>query len=169
MIKPRTQVPSLSLDLINDTRWDLEEQTPNDFTMLVFYRGLHCPVCKDYLEDLASKLDQFTDRGMHVIAISCDTEEKAKKAGKEWNIPDLPVGFELSIEKAREYGLFISKGISDKEPEHFSEPGIFLVKPNGKLYCAALQTMPFARPNFDDILKAVDFVTKESYPARGEA
>jgi len=28
--------------------------------------------------------------------------------------------------------------------------------------------MPFARPHFDEILGAIDFVVKNDYPARGE-
>jgi len=31
-----------------------------------------------------------------------------------------------------------------------------------------VQTMPFARPQFDDILKALDVVLARTYPARGE-
>ncbi|MGB6153353.1 MAG: peroxiredoxin-like family protein [Pricia sp.] len=169
MIKPRQKVPGLELDLINDTQWSLEAQHSDVFTMIVFYRGLHCPKCKEQLESLANKLQDFSERGVHVIAVSCNTEELAKKTGEKWNIPDLPIGFELSIDKAREWGLFISEGISDDEPKHFAEPGIFLIRPDKTLYASTIQTMPFARPKFDDILSAIDFITKKDYPARGEA
>ena len=168
MIKPRTKVPDISLDLINNTHWKLSEQEPEKYTLLVFYRGLHCPVCKKYLEDLTTKLDQFVDRGINLIAISMDSEEKAKKAGNEWNISSLPVGFELTREKAETLGLYLSKGISEKEPELFSEPAVFLVNPDKTLYFSAVQTMPFARPGFDDMLNAIDFIQKKNYPARGE-
>lgn len=50
----------------------------------------------------------------------------------------------------------------------FSEPGLFLVRPDGTLYWGSTQTMPFARPHFDEILGALDFVAKNDYPARGE-
>lgn len=169
MIKPRQKVPQLQLDLINDTQWSLEAQQNDTFTLLVFYRGLHCPKCKEQLEALKKKLDAFSDRGVHVIAISCDTEKVAKQTAEDWNIPELPVGYALSIEKAREWGLFISEGISEKEPEQFSEPGLFLVRPDGTLYASSIQTMPFARPKFDDLLNAIDFIEKKDYPARGEA
>ena len=169
MIKPRQKTPELELDLINDTQWSLAAQRSDTFTMLVFYRGIHCPICKEQLETLTKKLGEFTDRGVHVTAISCNTEALAKKTAEEWDIADLPIGYGLSIEKAREWGLFISEGVSDSEPEHFSEPGIFLIRPDGTLYASSIQTMPFARPKFDDILNAIDFVTKKDYPARGEA
>ncbi len=167
MIKPKQEMPDLELSLINDTQWSLYSQESQTFTMLVFYRGLHCPVCKKYLQELATILEDFSSRGVHLIAISCDNEERAKKAGKEWDIAELPVGYGLSIETARNLGLFISKGISKKEPDSFSEPGLFLVRPDNTLYASAIQTMPFARPNWNDILNAIDFIGKKDYPARG--
>jgi len=169
MIKPRTKVPEIDVDLVNDTQWKLSEQTPENFTMVVFYRGKHCPICKKYLEELQSKLDKFTNRGVNVIGISANTEKLGKETYDSWDIPDIPIGFEFSIEKAREFGLFISKGISDEEPDTFFEPGLFLIKPDGNLYCSSIQSMPFARPSFDEILTAIDFVQEKDYPARGEA
>ena len=50
----------------------------------------------------------------------------------------------------------------------FSEPGLFLVRPDGTLYFASVQTMPFSRPRFADILGALDFVIANDYPGRGE-
>ncbi|MFD0798384.1 peroxiredoxin-like family protein [Maribacter chungangensis] len=169
MIKPKTEVPDLTLPLINDTQWTLSEQRSDTFTMLIFYRGSHCPICKIYLEDLAKKLKEFSERGVHVIGISCDTEERAKKSGEDWNIPELPIGYNLSIATARDWGLFVSESISYKEPGQFSEPGLFLVRPDRTLYASSVQTMPFARPDWDDILNAIDYVGKNGFPARGGA
>jgi len=168
MLKPRQKTPDLTINLVNDTEWTLSKQDPKAFTMLIVYRGIHCPVCKKYLEELQTKLSKFNDLGVNVIAISSDTEEIAKKTYDEWDIGDVPIGFEFSIEDAREWGLFISKGIKD-EPETFIEPGLFLIRPDQELYAASFQSMPFARPGFDDILNAIKFVKKEDYPARGEA
>lgn len=169
MLLPRKEVPQLELNLINDTKWKLSAQDSEMFTMVVFYRGIHCPICKIQLEELAGKLDKFKERGINVIAVSSNTEELAKKTAEEWKISELPLAYGLTMEQAREWGLFISEGISDKEPEQFSEPGIFFVKPDNTLYASSIQTMPFARPGFDDILKMIDYVKKEDYPARGES
>lgn len=168
-MKPKEKMPTLDLDLINDTKWSLEKQSPEKYTLLFFYRGLHCPVCKKQLNEVQDHLEDFTDRGINVIAISMDSEERAKKAGKDWEVESLPIGYGLSEEKARKLGLFISSAISDKEPNTFSEPGIFLVNKNNELYFSSVQSMPFARPSVKDIIKAVDFIEKENYPARGTA
>ena len=64
-------------------------------------------------------------------------------------------------------GVFTSRPRYE-EPAIFSEPGLFLVRPDGTLYFGTVQTMPFARPAFDQILGALDFVIAKGYPARGE-
>lgn len=169
MIKPKTEVPDLEIQLINDTKWRLHAQDSKAFTLLVFYRGLHCPICKNYLEALATQLDDFSSRGVNLIAISSDSLDRAKKTGEQWKVSGLPLGCEMPIETAREWGLFISHGISEKEPEKFTEPALFLVRPDHTLYASSIQTMPFARPDWNDILQAIDFVIEKDYPARGEA
>ncbi|WP_179334868.1 redoxin domain-containing protein [Winogradskyella costae] len=168
MLKPRQQTPDLTISLVNGTEWKLSKQNPDAFTLLIVYRGLHCPVCKKYLEELQPKLSKFHDLGVNVIAVSSDTEAIAKKTYDEWDIADVPLGYEFPIEEARKWGLFISKGIKD-EPETFIEPGLFIIRPNQELYCASIQTMPFARPELDDIINAIKFVLNKDYPARGEA
>ncbi|WP_124978837.1 peroxiredoxin-like family protein [Nonlabens xiamenensis] len=167
-MKPQQKTPELELDLINDTKWSLHKQDPDKYSLLIFYRGHHCPICKKQLESVKNHLNDLTDRGINVIAISMDKEQRAKKTGEEWDIESLPVAFELSKDKAQEWGLYLSKGVSDKEPELFSEPGMFLVKDDGTLYFSSVQTMPFARPSIKDVLNAVDYIEKNNYPARGE-
>lgn len=168
MIKPREKVPELEIDLVNDTSWTLSDQSPDNFTMLLFYRGKHCPICKSQLEGLQKKVEKFTKRGINVIAISGDTEDTAKDTYNSWDIADIPVGYGFSMDEARQWGLFISEGIK-KEPDHFFEPGIFLITPEQTLYWCAIQSMPFGRPNFSDILSGIDYILEEGYPARGEA
>lgn len=168
MIKPRTKTPDLTIDLINDTKWTLSDQSPEHFTMILAYRGKHCPKCKMQLEQLQKKLGKFMDLGVQVIAISSDTEAVAKKTYEEWDIADIPLGYGFPIENARKWGLFISEGIK-KEPKHFTEPGMFIITPEQTMYWESIQSMPFGRPNFNDVLAGIEFIIKENYPARGEA
>ena len=168
MIKPRTETPDLSINLLNDTTWTLSEQKPENFTLVVVYRGKHCPVCKKYLETIQDHLGDFKDKGVNVVAISSDSKAKAEASYKEWDIKDVPLGYEFPIEEARSWGLFISKGIKN-EPEEFVEPAIFLIRPDRTLYASSIQTMPFARPEIVELIKSIDFVNNKDYPARGEA
>jgi peroxiredoxin len=173
-IKPRQPAPELAFDTLDAGRWSLAEQTPQNFTMLVFYRGLHCPVCRRYLTELNGMIGEFDKRGVATVITSTDDKQRAEQAKSGWGLTNLTVGYGVSIEQAREWGLYIStsRGMTStgvEEPALFAEPGLFLVKPDRTLYWAAIQTMPFARPHFPEIAQAIDFVLSKTYPARGEA
>ena len=168
-VKPRQPAPSLEVKLLDGSTWRLADAKPATFQMIVVYRGLHCPVCKTYLGDLEAKLPEFSKRGVDVIAISTDSLDRAQKAKTEWGLNSLRVGCELSIVNAREWDLFISRSIREGEPPEFSEPGLFLVKPDGTLFYASRNSAPWGRPPFDQLLRGIDVVTERKMPARGEA
>ena len=170
---PRQPVPTLAVPLVGGGKFDLDTETPEKFTFVVFYRGLHCPQCKRQLADLEAKLDEFEKRGVAPIAISVDGAERAERTKSEWALPKLRIGYGLSLGTARDFGLWISNGRGPtsaglQEPSQFNEPGLFLIKPDRTLYCASVQTMPFARPQLADVLAALDFIADRNYPARGE-
>jgi peroxiredoxin len=174
MLKTRQAAPAMSFPLIAGGNWTLSERKPENMSMVVAYRGLHCPMCRNYLKELNEQIGEFSKRGVEVVAVSSDGEERAMAARSDWDLPNIPIAYDLSIDKARELGLYISTSrgktsIGIEEPAQFNEPGLFLVKPDGTLYAAYIQTMPFARPPLDQLLKAIDFINEKGYPARGEA
>ena len=173
ILYPRQAVPALDLPLVGGGQFNLADESPENFTMVVFYRGLHCPICSMYLGDLKRKLSLFAERGVNVIVASTDTQERAEEAFEKWELEGLRLAYGLSLDDARKWGLFIStsRGKTSSgvmEPDLFAEPALYLVRPNGELYFGTVQTMPFARPSFGDILKALDFVIPNNYPGRGE-
>lgn len=174
MLKPRKPVPGLDFDTVGGGRWSLAAQKPQNFTMVVFYRGLHCPVCRRYTSELNGMAGEFEKRGVSTVITSTDSKERASQTKEQWGLPNLTVGYGVSIDKAREWGLYISssRGMTSagvEEPPLFAEPGLFLVKPDGTLYWGSVSTMPFARPHFNEIAAAIDFALSKNYPARGEA
>jgi len=165
---PRTSAPSLDVTLTSGPSWRLADQDPDTFTLIVFYRGHHCPVCADYNATLNDLVDDFADRGVNVVAVSMDSEERAQKSKDEWGLDDLDVAYGLTEEQARNWNLYVSEGIKEEEPDLFSEPGLFLVRPDGTLYYGAVNSMPFGRPDLKAMLGALDFIDQHDYPARGE-
>jgi len=170
---PRQPVPDLSLPLAGGGRWRLSDQKPKHFTMVAFYRGLHCSVCRDYLRHLQSLYAQFSECGVTPIAISTDTAERACAVEASWGLEDLCVAYGLSLRQAREWGLYVSRGVGVssvgiEEPSMFVEPALLLVRPDRTLYYASVQSMPFGRPCFDDMLSGIEKVVARNYPARGE-
>lgn len=169
MLKPTHPVPSFAVPLVGGGRFDIAESRPKAFTLIAVYRGYHCPICRPWLGSLVARLDSLTALGVAPIAISTDAEDRATRARDEWKLVDLPVGYALSIDVARAWGLSISSSITAKEPPLFAEPGVFLVRPDATLFGASVQTMPFTRPSFADIETAVRFVLENNYPPRGTA
>lgn len=172
-LMPRRKVPALLLNTLDGRGYDLSTATPKRFSLIVFYRGLHCAVCNTYLRELDRLHDEFSRRGIDTIAISSDSLERAEETRAKWRLENLRVAYGLQIAKAREWGLYISasrgratNGI--EEPATFSEPGVFVVRPDQTLYWGSTSTMPFARPHFSEMLQAFDLVHKIDYPARGE-
>ncbi|MDD7910476.1 peroxiredoxin-like family protein [Pseudovibrio exalbescens] len=173
MLIPRQPVPSLSVPLVDGGTFDLASETPEFATMVVFYRGLHCPICATYLKELEALTPQFNEKGVTTLALSSDDAGRAAEFATKIGANNLRVGHSVSLPKAKEWGLYISEGhgttsIGIEEPAKFSEPGLFLIKPDGTLYFGNVQTMPFARPDFNPLLGALDFVKAKNYPARGE-
>lgn len=172
VLKTRQAAPELSLETLQGS-WDLADQNPDNFTMVVFYRGLHCPLCLKYLTELENSLADFAEAGVNVIAVSSDEKERAEETAEKSGLSNLTVGYGLSVEQAQAWGLHRSAGkgktsIGIEEPDEFSEPGLFIVKPDNTLYWSSVSTMPFARPNFKEILGAIKWVVANEYPARGE-
>lgn len=165
--KPDQEAPHLNIPLVGGGHWSLDEQNPDYMTMVIFYRGLHCPVCKTYLESLQKFAGDFSKRGVEFIAVSADPEDRAAKAKSEWDIPDVPIGYDFDPREADEWGLFVSDAISEKETALFVEPGLFLIKPDNSIYFGSVQTMPFARPPLGELKSAIDFAKSNDYPARG--
>ncbi len=169
-VLPRQPAPSLRVPLVGGGTYDLSEQKPRLFSLVLFYRGLHCPQCRKQLAEYDRRLDELRDAGIDaVVAVSGDDLDRASRTVREWELERLAVGHGLSEADMRAWGLFVSKGVKEPEPELFSEPGLFLVRPDGTVYSAHVQSTPFARPHLDNLLSAVRFVEENDYPARGEA
>lgn len=173
MLMPRQATPALVVSTLQHGTFDLATDGADHFTLVVFYRGLHCPICMKYLLELSRLVPEFEKHGVKVIALSSDTKERTEQMAEKISAPELRMGYGLELDVARQWGLYIStsRGLTSigiEEPVLFSEPAVFIVRPDTTLYYGAVQTMPFARPNFADLLGAIDFALAKNYPARGE-
>ena len=165
-VKPRTPAPRLEVETLDVGTWRLADEW--GWTMVEFYRGLHCPGCEAYLRDMDRHVDEFRGIGVALIAVSGDTRERAQRAKEDWGLDKLRLGYGLDVETMQAWDLYISKAISDDEPEVFSEPGLYVVKPDGSIYYAAINSMTFGRPRMSELLKALQVKIQQDAPARGE-
>ena len=165
---PKHKAPHLEFPLLGGTTWNLEGQKPRSFTLVVFYRGLHCPICKKYLQQLQDLLPEFEQRGVNVVAVSMDSEKRARLSRSKWELPHLPIGYGLPKEMATAWSLYLSAGVKEGEPEIFSEPGLFLIDHENQVYYSSITSNPWGRPYLPSFVKAVDYIVQSGYPARGE-
>src|SRR5512145_3345513 len=56
---PDQPVPAPAVDMLDGKRFDIAKQAPKNFTQVVFYRGLHCLVCKSYLKSIDARLGEL--------------------------------------------------------------------------------------------------------------
>lgn len=174
MLIPRQKTPDLSLPLVGGGQFTLSQEGAQRGTVVAFYRGLHCPICARYLTELERLTPEFHARGVTTVAVSSDGAERAADMADKIGAKNLRVAYDLTLKAAREdWGLYISTSrgktsIGIEEPALFSEPGLFMVTPEQTLYYGSVQTMPFVRPHFSELLSALDFAIEKNYPARGE-
>jgi peroxiredoxin len=166
-VRPGARAPSLELPLAGDGAFRLADAAPRLFTMLVFNRGLHCPVCRAQLSELNRRFDELAEKGIDVVSISGESEQRARQMRDEWRIDKVPLAYGLSEAQMREWGLFVSHAINADEPPVFNEPALFLISPNATVYYESILSMPVGRPRLDDLLGAIDYWTSHNYPARG--
>ncbi len=168
-LMPDTAAPALSLPLVGGGTWTLADQTPETFTMLVVYRGYHCPVCETYLTKLNGLIGAAAEAGVVTVVASMDGEERATKTKEEWGLDRLDVAYGLSVADVVSWGLYLSTSIKEAEAEQFAEPGLFWVRPDGRLYLIDISNMPWSRPDIEFLLSKVHFAVDNGYPARGTA
>ncbi|GAA6208179.1 peroxiredoxin-like family protein [Cognatishimia sp. WU-CL00825] len=173
MLIPREKTPGLSLPLVGGGTFDLSTEATERGTVICFYRGLHCPICANYLKEFEKLVTDFAERGVSCIAVSSDTQERAAAMAEKIEAKNLRFAYDLPLKEAKDWGLYISTSrgktsIGIEEPALFSEPGLFMVTPEQTLYYGATQTMPFVRPHFKELVGALDFAIANNYPARGE-
>ena len=173
MPTPRKPVPALAVPTLDHGPFDIASDPMQRGLVLCFYRGLHCPICASYLTEFEKLAPAFAERGYASIAVSSDGAERARGMADKIGASALRIGHGLPLETARAWGLYISTSrgktsIGIEEPALFSEPGLFVVNADRTLYYGAVQTMPFVRPHFRELLGAIDFAIEKNYPARGE-
>jgi len=174
MLIPRTIVPNLVFQTLQHGEFDLSKNGKNKFNLIVLYRGLHCPLCANYLTELSNLTAEFNKREVKIIILSSDEKDRAQQMADKIKVnPECVFGYNLKLIDAKKWGLYISEGrgktsIGIEEPAKFSEPGVFITREDQTLYYGSTQTMPFARPVFKDLLAAIDFAISKNYPARGE-
>lgn len=77
-LMPPQAVPPLQVPTLAHGAFTLAGDAAANFSLLDFYRGLHCPICLKYLLALGRRQPEFDQRGVNLIAISSDGRERTQ-------------------------------------------------------------------------------------------
>lgn len=163
-------LPDFTVDLLQGGSWQSKDQPSEQMILLVVYRGMWCGHCKHQLQSLERLYEQFAERGVEIVAVSADTENRAREMAVDYGLSKLSVGYQMPISSAREMGVFISKQEKEIEMPLFCEPASFLINKEGNIQAAWIASNAFARTSADAMLAYVDFLAQHSGRApRGSA
>jgi peroxiredoxin len=159
-------IPEVTFNLVHDGSMSIGKPVDH-WTLLVVYRGKHCPRCKKYLNTLQSMQADFLQAGIEVIAVSADTQERASADVSEFGWT-FPVGYGLTETDMRLLGLYITEPLSpDEAPARFAEPGVFCLRPDAEIQIVSISNGPAARPDLTELLDGLKFNITNNRPTRG--
>jgi len=138
-----------------------------NWTLLVVYRGKHCPRCKKYLNILNGMRDQWMEAGFDIAVVSADTKEKAQADQEEFGW-DFDLAYGLLEGQMNTLGLYVTDPLSPSETDRrFAEPGTFVIRPDGSLLLISISNGPSARPELTELLDGMIFTKENDRPPRG--
>ncbi|AKS46670.1 Peroxiredoxin [Octadecabacter temperatus] len=139
-----------------------------NWTLLIVYRGKHCPRCKKYLNVLNNMRNDWTDAGFDIAVVSADSLEKAQADQTEFGW-DFDLGYGLSEAQMDQLGVYVTDPLSPAEADgRFAEPGTFVLRPDGSQIIVAISNGPAVRPDLSELLDGMIFNKTNDRPARGK-
>ena len=140
--------------------------TRDRWQMIIVYRGLHCPIGKNYTARVEALKDKFDELDTDIIFVSGDNAVKAKDFADEVGL-NLPVAYDLSVDQMRDLGLYVSDPRPTETDHPFPEPGLFVVNEKGQAHIVDIANAPFVRPEPELIIRGITHIKKNDYPIRG--
>jgi peroxiredoxin len=179
LIQTNKQAPAFSHSTSGGSVFTLADQTPDKFTIVIVYRGLHCPLCKMFLKEVEAYHQEAISQGYKIVAVSMDPKEKADEFAKEVaasmdegdkrDVLELPIAYGLTEAEASQWGLYLSNTRDEApgEPDVFAEPGFFVIRPDNTIFMAQVQSAPFSRPSITQLIGGLNYAHENKYPTRG--
>jgi peroxiredoxin len=102
-----TQPGRAQLDLRTLTHGDFKlcEGDAANFILIVFHRGLHCPICLKYPPELGRLQPDFDKRGVKVSAVSSNGRERTQAMADKLKAAGLRMGCDPGLANARDFAL----------------------------------------------------------------
>ncbi len=150
-LKPGDKAPDFIIKDLEGKNHQLYDYLNGQKTVLLFYRGEWCSICNRQLHSLQEKLAEFQKTNAQILAVSTDTPENSQMLVGKHNLA-FPVLAGLSREVVEAYDLFFN------EEEDHAQPAVFILRPDGTIAYASLQSGSRGRPSNDDLLAIVSHI-----------
>lgn len=159
-LHPNQRFPAISVPRIGggELRFGPESAVGAYWTLVLVYRGKHCPICTRTLGELDALREDLRALDVEVLAVSADSEARATEHITEIR-PSFPVGYGLDVDAMRRLGLYISKPRPQSGIDWpFAEPGLFVLNERGEVLVVDVSNVPFARPDLAGVVRGLRYL-----------
>ncbi|NOQ91822.1 MAG: redoxin domain-containing protein [Flavobacteriaceae bacterium] len=139
--------------------------------LMVFYRGNWCPHCKKHLGSLEEHLNEFTKKGVFVMVVTPESEDRTKETAEKWKtnfsiIHDVEnkimnaykVAFEVNEENVPNYYGYVTNKVTTYNVENnnvLPVPATYIIDQNGKISYVQYDPDYKNRSDFSEIIKSL--------------
>lgn len=171
-LHPGSTFPIIEVNDLKGNRVQLgQPASGTSWQMVVVYRGKHCPLCTQYLNQLDTYVQRLNSCHIDVVAVSGDSQSQLSEHLGALSV-GYPIYYGLTEAQMKTLGLYISIPRSEQEADHhFAEPGLFVVNENRQLHAIDISNNPFSRPDLDPLVSGLEWIRnpENHYPIRGTA
>ena len=155
-IVPGSEFPELNVFDSNDNLVDISKpSSAAKMQMIVTYRHRNCGKCTDHLNNLSKFRQRLLDINVDLAAVSCGSKGDLQDHLTRLEV-NFPLYYGLKPEQARDLGLHISPPEPPKVEHEFSEPGLFVIYPNGQLGMVSISNNPILRPDLNMLVSTLE-------------
>jgi peroxiredoxin len=164
------QFPDIEVQLLSDEKVNLSKPTNGaDWKLVVVYRGVHCPLCTKYLNELEQYVSELKNSGIDIVAVSGDSKKQLEQHHEQLTV-SYPLAYGLTETQMSELGLYVSVPRSEQETDHnFPEPGLFVINQDSELQVVDISNSLFTRPDLATLVSGLQWIKipSNNYPIRG--
>ena len=166
VIKPADPFPPIDFKMMSGGTQRLSDNKGR-WSVLIVYRGDHCPRCKTYVARLHELAAGYAEREVDLMLASMDPENIARRTMDE-NGWTLPVAHSLSVEECQQLAVYLTDHEDGSELSGpYAEPGLYLINPEGLTQVIATSNSPSVRPDLEVVLDGIIGTQDRNLPIRG--
>jgi peroxiredoxin Q/BCP len=131
----------------------------NDFALLLFQRDYYCTNCRDQIQSVAARYDEFRDRGTEVVSIVPEPAAKLEGWQSQYDLP-YPLCADPDTDVSTGYDQPVKFGLLGKLSDFFGRmPKAVLLDCRGdglEVVYSHEGSSTWDRPEIGDLLDAID-------------